>query len=129
MLILAVKQHACLKYNKTTSNPVISQSLKDNRCITLDSVQHAAFIYMFSRYRDQSRMRSKVRRCQESAFTPKMARPLSHPELLPTGARSTAQMQIRGSEFMSCFGWKKIEMVFSFFSESLWGNITAKGSE
>ncbi len=52
---------------------------------------------------------------QESAFTLNMTRPLSHPELLPTGARSTSSMQIRGREFMSCFGWKKLKCFFFFF--------------
>lgn len=61
MLILAVKQHACLTDDKMMSNSIISQSLKDKRCMTLDWFQQAAFIHIFSRYRDQSRTRSKVR--------------------------------------------------------------------
>lgn len=44
----------------------------------------------------------------------KCARPLSHLKLLPTGARSTSQMQIRGNEFMSCSGWRNMKWFFVF---------------
>lgn len=83
----------------------------------------SSFIYIFSWYRDQSRMGSKGRRCLESTFTLKTARPLSHPKLLPTGAHSTSQMQIRGNKFMSCFGWRNMKWLFHF-SRNHYGEIS-----
>lgn len=52
----------------------------------------------------------------------KCARPLSHLKLLPTGARSTSQMQIRGNEFMSCSGWRNMKWFFRF-SQNRYGEI------